>query len=517
VHLSEIAKRTPEAPAVIMADGSAVTTFAELDRRSLQVARLLHGHGVGTRDRIAILMPNRPEYFEIAWGAQRLGTYWVPVNWHLTADEVGYIVADSGAQVLFASPETAEIAAAIVANSPAVRAAYVVGPERPGLASYARAIAAQSATPLDNETEGMTFFYSSGTTGRPKGIRRSHDFPSFGTGLALDHLMGLVFGFNSDAVYLCPAPLYHAAPIGWAMGTHRNGGAVVLMPRFDATECLRAIERHRVTHAQFVPTHFVRMLKLTQAERDAFELSSLKMVIHAAAPCPADVKRQMIDWLGPKLLEYYAGSEGNGITIISSEEWLEHPGSVGRALGSVVHIVGEDGEELPVGDDGFIYFEGGAFEYHNDPVKTANAVNDRGWSTLGDIGHLDAEGYLYLADRRTDLIISGGVNIYPAEIEEALIMHPAVADVAVIGMPDLEMGQSVLAIVQLAAGDGAGAAAVSDATDRAALAAELLAHCRSRLASFKCPRSVEFVSEIPRLPTGKLLRRRLREERQQAG
>ena len=384
-----------------------------------------------------------------------------------------------------------------------------VGAEHPDLASYEQAIAAQPPTPLADETEGMTFFYSSGTTGRPKGIRRSHDFPPFGTGLALDHLMGLAFGFSPEAVYLCPAPLYHAAPIGWAMGTIRNGGTVVLMPRFDATECLRAIERHRVTHVQFVPTHFVRMLKLPQPQRDAFDLSSVQMVIHAAAPCPVDVKRQMIDWLGPKLLEYYAGSEGNGITIINSAEWLDHPGSVGRALGSVVHIVGADGAELPAGQDGFIYFEGGAFEYHNDPAKTASAVNDKGWSTLGDIGHLDADGYLYLADRRTDLIISGGVNIYPAEVEEALIMHPAVADVAVIGMPDDEMGQSVLAIVQLAdAVRGAGT------TDEAALAAELMAHCRSRLASFKCPRKVEFVSELPRLPTGKLLRRQLRAERQ---
>ncbi|HEX9031249.1 MAG TPA: AMP-binding protein [Streptosporangiaceae bacterium] len=514
MHLSEIAKRTPDAPAVIMADGSATITFAELDQRSLQVAQLLAGHGIGTRDRVAILMSNRPEYFEIAWGAQRLGTYWVLANWHLTADETAYIVRDSGAQVLFASPETADVAAAIAASSPQVKAAYIVGGEHPGLASYAAAIAAQPAVPLDNETEGMTFFYSSGTTGRPKGIRRSHEFPPFGTGLALDHLMGLVFGFDSGARYLCPAPLYHAAPIGWAMGTLRNGGSVVLMPRFDATECLRAIERHKVTHAQFVPTHFVRMLKLPEAQRRAYDLSSLKMVIHAAAPCPADVKRQMIDWLGPILLEYYAGSEGNGITIISSDEWLAHPGSVGKALGSVVHIVGADGEELPTGEDGAIYFEGGSFEYHNDPAKTAGAVNDKGWSTLGDIGHLDDEGYLYLADRRTDLIISGGVNIYPAEIEEALVMHPAVADVAVIGMPDDEMGQSVLAIVQPAGGPDDRQAAAP--FDEAALAAELIAHCKARLASFKCPRTIEFVAEIPRLPTGKLLRRQLREERQRA-
>jgi len=511
VHLSEIAARTPGKTAVVMSDGSAAVSYAELDRRSLQVARLLEDHGVGQADRIAILMANRPEYFEIAWGAQRHGSCWVPVNWHLTAAEAGYIVADSGAQLLFASPETAAVAAAIARDSPQLKAAYLVGAADSGLESYQRAIAARPAAQLDGETEGITFFYSSGTTGRPKGIRRSHEFPPFGTGLALDHLMALVFGFTAGSVYLCPAPLYHAAPIGFSMGTQRHGGTVVLMPRFDAAECLRAIERHRITHVQFVPTHFVRMLKLPEAERRGFDLSSLELVIHAAAPCPAEVKRQMIGWLGPKITEYYAGSEGNGITIISSGEWLQRPGSVGRAIGAVVHIAGPDGQELPAGENGAIYFDGGKFEYHNDPAKTAGSVNERGWSTLGDIGRLDADGYLYLADRRTDLIISGGVNIYPAEVEEALIMHPAVADVAVIGVPDDEMGQSVVAVVQPAARELDDPAATAP-LDQPALAAELLAHCRSRLASFKCPRAVEFVAELPRLPTGKLLRRLVRDQ-----
>jgi long-chain acyl-CoA synthetase len=505
VHLSEIASAAPGRPAVVMADGSRAMTFAELDRRSLQVSRLLAGLGVGPRGHVALLMANRPEFFEIAWGAQRRGAYWTPVNWHLTAPEAQFIVEDCGAQVLFASPETAGVAADLAARLPQVRV-LVAGAERPGPASYERARDEQPSGPLPGEVEGVVFFYSSGTTGRPKGIRRQHDFPPFGSGPGLELLMAAAFGFGPDSVYLCPAPLYHAAPIGWSMGTHRLGGTVVLMERFDPAECLRAIERHRVTHVQFVPTHFVRMLKLPQAQRRAFDLSSLQVAIHAAAPCPVDVKRQMFDWLGPRIAEYYAGSEGNGMTVIGPADWLAHPGSVGRPVVGAVHIVGEDGQELPPGQDGLIYFEGAPFEYHNDPVKTARSRDDRGWSTLGDMGHLDEDGYLYLADRRTDLIISGGVNIYPAEVEEALIMHPAVADVAVIGVPDPEMGQSVLAVVE-PAGEGPPAPGLAD---------ELIAHCRSRLAAFKCPRAVEFVRELPRTPTGKLLRRKLREERQPA-
>jgi long-chain acyl-CoA synthetase len=397
------------------------------------------------------------------------------------------------------------MAARIAARLPGLTA-LVAGTDQPGLRRYEDAIAAQASVRPAEEIEGMPFFYSSGTTGRPKGILRENTFPPFGTGVGLELLMQQMFGFGKDTVYLCPAPLYHAAPLGWSMGTIRLGGTVVVMERFDPVECLRAISQHQVTAVQFVPTHFVRMLKLPPDQRAGFDPSSLRTVVHAAAPCPAEVKQQMIDWLGPILVEYYAGSEGNGMTMIGSPDWLSHPGSVGRAVVGSVHIVGEDGGELPAGQDGVVYFDGPSFEYHNDPVKTASARNDNGWSTLGDIGHLDDEGYLYLSDRRADLIISGGVNIYPAEIEQALVMHPAVADVAVIGVPDAEMGQSVLAVVQLAKG-GTGA-------DQ--LAADLIAHCRSRLASFKCPRSVEFVAALPRTPTGKLLRRRLREERQQA-
>ena len=503
MHLSEIARRTPDKPAVVMSDGSRGMTFAELDRRSLQVEALLHQHGIGAKDHVALVMDNGPEFLEVAWGAQRAGTLWTPVNWHLTEDEAAYVVSDCGARVLFATEATGDLAARIVGRSPGVEAAYVAGESREGLVDYVAARDAAPAAQSADEVEGTYFFYSSGTTGTPKGIRPNHAFPPFGTGLAIEHVMASSFGFGADSVYLCPAPLYHAAPIGWSMGAQRNGGSVVLMEKFDPLACLRAIEQHGVTHVQFVPTHFVRMLKLPEEQRRAFDLSSLQVVIHAAAPCPVDVKRQMIDWLGPKIMEFYAGSEGSGMTVISAPEWLAHPGSVGRAALGTLHIVGEDGEELPPGEVGTVYFEGGGtFEYYNDPEKTAKAFNDKGWATLGDLGSLDEEGYLYLADRRTDLIISGGVNVYPAEVEEALVLHPAVADVAVIGVPDDEMGQAVRAVVQPAA----------DRVPGPELAEELLTHCRTALAGFKRPRSVVFVDELPRLPTGKLLRRRVREE-----
>jgi acyl-CoA synthetase (AMP-forming)/AMP-acid ligase II len=314
-------------------------------------------------------------------------------------------------------------------------------------------------------------------------------------------LTGL-FGFSRDTVYLSPAPLYHAAPAGWTTGTQRIGGTVVVMEHFDAIELLAAIERHRVTHLQVVPTHLVRLLKLPAEVRARYDLSSLQLVVHAAAPCPVAVKRAALEWLGPIIHEYYAGSEGNGFCAIGPEEWLTHPGSVGRSLLGAIHIVGPDGDELPAGAEGEVWFESPRrFEYHGDPAKTASAWNDAGWSTIGDIGTVDAEGFLYLTDRASNMIISGGVNIYPREIEDVLLGHPAVLDAAVIGTPDADLGEQVTAFVQPDPAVGA------DARD---LPAELIAYCRSRLAHFKCPRRVEIVDELPRLPTGKLLKRLLR-------
>lgn len=499
MHLSEIAARVPDKAAVVMADGSASLTYAELDRRSLQVAAIARELGLGVGDHAAVLMANRPEFLEVAWGLQRSGIYWTPVNWHLTAREAGYVLADCGARVLFACAATSQLAAGIASGSPGLTT-LVAGapPADPG--SYDAVRDAAVPTRPAAETEGIHFFYSSGTTGMPKGITPNHAFPPFGTGLKFDHVLAASFGLGPDSVYLCPAPLYHAAPIGWSIATQRQGGTVVVLERFDALECLRAIEKHRVTHAQFVPTHFVRMLKLPEEQRRQFDLSSLQVVVHAAAPCPVDVKRAIIDWFGPKVLEFYAGSESTGMTMITAADWLTHPGSVGRAIVGSVRIVGEGGEELPTGQTGTVYFaDAGTFSYHNDPERTAAAFNDQGWSTLGDLGHLDDEGYLYLDDRRTDLIITGGVNVYPREIEDVLLAHPGVLDVAVIGVPDAEMGQSVRAVVQPIGVAPPG------------LAEELYGHCQASLASFKCPRTIVFTDDLPRLPTGKLLRRVVRD------
>ncbi|MEO8296395.1 MAG: AMP-binding protein, partial [Burkholderiales bacterium] len=348
----------------------------------------------------------------------------------------------------------------------------------------------------------QTMFYSSGTTGRPKGIKRPVDGSPFGTAGLADKLTGGVFGFSSNDVQLALAPLYHAAPLGWALGAQRMGSTVVVMDRFDPLEALKLIERYKVTHAQWVPTMFVRLLNLPEEERRKYDVSSLRCVVHAAAPCPVDIKRRMIEWFGPKILEYYAGSEGNGFCLVNSQQWLDHPGTVGKPIFGAVHILGDDQEELPQGEIGMIYFGGGApFQYHKDPEKSRSAVSKQGYSTLGDYGYLDKEGFVYIADRRTDLIISGGVNIYPRETEEALLLHPAVLDVAVIGAPSKDFGQDVVAVVELKQGFEASPA----------LAAELAEFCRSKIAHLKCPKRIDF-GALPRTETGKLLRRKLKDK-----
>jgi acyl-CoA synthetase (AMP-forming)/AMP-acid ligase II len=373
----------------------------------------------------------------------------------------------------------------------------------PGYDSYEEAVAAQPATPLPDRREGIDMLYSSGTTGRPKGVLRPR--PDVPLGESAGHIPLLVeyFGFGPDSVYLSPAPLYHSAPLRFNLSINRLGATSIVMEHFDAEEFLALIERYRVTCTQVVPTMFVRLMKLPPEVRAKYDVSSLQSIVHAAAPCPVEVKHQIIDWFGPIVHEYYAGTERNGYVYCDSEQWLSHPGSVGTAIVGTIHVVGEDGEELPPGEAGTLYFEnGGDFEYHNDPEKTAASRNDRGWTTLGDVGYVDDDGYVYLTDRKAFMIISGGVNIYPQEAENVLVGHPKVADVAVFGVPNADFGEEVKAVVQPLDMDDAGPE----------LEQELIAYCRSRLTDLKCPRSIDFRAELPRHPTGKLYKRLLKDE-----
>ena len=500
MNIADHASTAAESPALIVADGDTIS-YGELYARSQRVASVLHGAGLRRGDGVALVLPNRPEFFEITWACQLSGLYYTAVNTHFTPDEVAYVIDDSDAKAVFVDASMAGLAAHIHQANMRVAVHLTVGGSLPGWCSYEDALAASGyAPPL---TDGSEMLYSSGTTGRPKAVRRS--LPTDGNGswaqAVLEMALTHKYGMNQSSMYLSPAPLYHAAGVNYTMAVHRVGTASIIMPKFDAETVLRLIETHGVTHAQFVPTMFVRMLKLPKAVREKYDVSSLRCVIHAAAPCPVDVKHQMMKWFGPIIHEYYGGTEGFAGTTIGPLEWLAHPGSVGIPM-APVHVVGEDGQELPVGESGELYFEGGPdFEYFKDPAKTASVYNDRGWRSLGDMGYVDENGYLYLTDRSTFMIVSGGVNIYPQEAENLLVMHPKLVDAAVFGVPNDEFGEEVKAVVQLVDG-------VVPGPD---LEAELIAYCRARLAGYKCPRTVEFDPELPRDPNGKLYKRRIRE------
>ena len=500
-HPSVHARTHPDKPAVIMGSSGEVVTYRELDLVSNRFAQLLRSRGVQIGDTVALCFDNHPLFFALCWGAQRAGVIYVAISSRLTAPEIAYIAHDSGSRLLISTNAFAVVLDAVAHAAPDLPQLRLDGANAHDLAA---ALATMPAKPIADERAGIDMLYSSGTTGKPKGVRVPlPEDPAIGAGNGLLDLARGAFGFGEHTVYLSPAPLYHAAPLRWCLTVHRMGGTVVCMEKFDPDHALALIERYRVTESQWVPTHFVRLLKLDEAARRACDLSSLRCAVHAAAPCPVPIKRAMIDWWGPILREYYAGTEGNGFTFISSEEWLQRPGSVGRALLGVIRICDEAGDELPRGTEGQVFFEGAStFTYHNDPEKTREATNRHGWTSLGDVGWQDDDGYLFLTDRKSFMIISGGVNIYPQEIENLLITHPKVADVAVIGAPDADMGERVVAVVQ----------PVDMAAAGPALADELIQWLGPQLSRVKMPRQIDFRPDLPREPTGKLFKRLLRDE-----
>jgi len=505
MYPGKYAAETPEKPAAVNAVTGEVLTYRRLNEDSIRLARYLRSVGLKRGDALAINLENRLEFFLATWAALRSGLYLVTVNQFLPSHNVAYIVADCGAKALITSERLSKVAGELLPLIEQCPHRLIVGGELAGWDSYEAALEDQSVVPLDDERQGEHMPYSSGTTGKPKGIRRELGERHISEGPEFLESF-LSYGFDQESVYLSPAPLYHAAPFSFTNRTQVLGGTVVMMPRFDAEESLRLVEQHKVTHSQWVPTMFIRMLKLEEDRRAAYDLSSHEVAIHAAAPCPTEVKHQMIEWWGPILQEYYAASERNGSTRINSEEWLRKPGSVGKAVMGTVHVCDDDGKELGVGEDGVVYFERESvvFTYHNDPERTREAQHPQypNWSTMGDVGHLDEDGYLYLTDRKTFMIISGGVNIYPQMIEDALCLHPLVHDVAVIGVPNPDFGEEVKAIVETADG----------VTHDEEVRTELMDFARERLASYMIPRSIDFRDEIPRLPTGKLYKKQLRAE-----
>jgi acyl-CoA synthetase (AMP-forming)/AMP-acid ligase II len=503
MHPGIHAAKQPDKPAFVMAGSGETVTYGELEARSNQGAQLFRSLGLQAGDHIALMLENHPAFFTICWAAQRAGLYYTAISYRLQEEEVAYIVSDCRARVFLTSHAQRELATRL-RDRIEVDAAYMLDGTVPGFDAWEEAIAGQPESPIADETEGADMLYSSGTTGRPKGIKVPLSGEPLGSAGGLLGLATALYAMDEHVRYLSPAPLYHSAPLRYNMAVSRLGGTSVIMEKFDPEEALRLIEAHRITHAQFVPTMFVRMLKLPEDVRAKYDVSSLKVAIHAAAPCPVQVKQAMMEWWGPVLHEYYAGTEGNGFCAVGPEEWLAHPGTVGRPLLGEVHICDDEGNEVETGETGTIYFgNGGEFEYHNDPGKTEDSRHpkEKGWTTLGDMGYVDEDGYLYLTDRKSFMIISGGVNIYPQEVENLLVTHPKVADAAVFGVPNAEFGEEVKAVVQPVDQDETGDA----------LAAELIAFCRDHLSHIKCPKTVDFERELPRHPTGKLYKRLLRD------
>lgn len=498
-HIGDHARATPDKPAYIMADTGDVVTYGELDARSAAGANLLRGHGLKPGDHCAVLIESHRRFFEVIWAAHRAGLIFTAISTHLLSSEIAYILANCDAQLLVTSGKLEGSAADGLAEAALDMPVYSVDAGGRFM-SWDAAIDAASIRPSAAECAGMHMLYSSGTTGRPKGV-----YPSWQSGRPLDFVLpGMAalrdyFRIAADTVYLSPAPLYHAAPLIFNQLVMFQGGTSIIMDKFDAIEALALIERYGVTTAQFVPIMFIRMLKLDLAERLRYDHSSLERVIHAAAPCPVEIKQQMIDWWGPIIFEYYSSTENAGATLLDTMQWQSHAGSVGRPIGCAVHILAEDGEELAAGQIGEVFFENphANFEYHKEPAATAEKRNGKGWITVGDMGYIDVEGFLYLADRKDFMIISGGVNIYPQEVENMLILHPDVADAAVFGIPDSEFGQAVKAVVQPRIAD----------FDPCNLEVELIEWCRTKISPIKAPRSIDFSTALPRQDNGKLYKK----------
>ena len=503
-HPSVTAQTYPHKPAFIMGGSGEMVTYRQLDERSNQGAQLFRSLGLQKGDHIGLMLENNRHFLEICWAAQRSGIVFTPISTHLMKAETAYILENCGAKLFIGSAALADRAEEIRSEAVGVQHFYMVGGIRAGYESWEEGVDAQSEEPIDDQASGTPMLYSSGTTGKPKGVFLPPASEEFDNSHPLEKTLGLLFGFGEETVYLSPAPLYHAAPLHYNMMNLSMGGTSVIMEKFDPEMALKLIEEHRVTHSQWVPIMFIRMLKLPEEVRQRYDLGSMQCAIHSAAPCPVETKEKMIDWWGPVIMEYYSASEGIGFTVIDSNAWLAHKGSVGQSLLGPMHVLDDDGNELPNGEVGTVYFEGehARFKYHNEPDKTASAFNDKGWGTTGDVGYVDEEGYLYLTDRKHFMIISGGVNIYPQEIENLLITHDKVADVAVFGIPNEEFGEEVKAVVE--------PMNWADATDEVAI--ELMEWLRDRLSHIKLPRSLDFHEKLPRMDNGKLYKRHLVDE-----
>ena len=499
------ARLRPLQPAFIMASSGETVTYAELEARNNRLAHFFRNHGMKRLDHYAIFMENNSRYLESCGAGERCGLYFTCVNSYLTAVELAYIITNSQSRILITSTAKLDIARETLEQCPKVELCIVVdGPgESERIIGLQAATAGLPKTPIADESIGTAMLYSSGTTGRPKGILRPLPEQPPAQQMPLFDFLQKLWRYREGMIYLSPAPLYHSAPQAAVNLTIRTGGTVIIMENFDPEQYLELIQKWGVTHSQLVPTMFSRMLKLPETIRHRYDLSSLETAIHAAAPCPAAVKDDMIKWWGPIIHEYYGATEGLGFTACNSEEWLAHRGTVGKVLFGELHILDEDMKDCPKGTPGTVWFKTASpFEYFNDPNKTSEARSaDGSMSTVGDVGYVDDDGFLYLTDRATFMIISGGVNIYPQECENLLITHPKIADAAVFGVPNIDLGEEVKAVVQPMPG-------IAPGPD---LANELIAFCSQALSRQKVPRSIDFEAELPRLPTGKLYKRLLRD------